>query len=322
MFLAHPPGRAPVSVSEEGDADAASWLDLLNPTDEERALAARITGLRMPTREEIEEIENSSRVYIEGDTFYLSTPLVRRIEDRCFTSPVGFVLSRDRLVTLRYSEFSVFELVSQRLAAHDAPFGPEEELVLLLEAVTDRIADLLEYSGRELDQMSKQIFHSTQQRAKDPDRMLRTQLQLVGRQADLISAARDSLLGMQRIVVYVSENNDEHRRQRFATRLDALARDVSSLSDYDVQMTNKVQFLLDATLGFINIEQNNGIRVLTVVSIIGVPPTLIASIYGMNFKNIPELNWSFGYYYALSLMTATIVLPLIWFWRRGWLGGR
>ena len=322
MFLAHPAGRPPVTVSSDVESDAAAWLDLIDPTEEERALAETLTGLRMPTRQNIEEIESSSRVYMEEQTFYLSTPLVRRTDDLAYTSPVGFVLSHDRLVTIRYSDYPVFETVGRKLSKHDAPRNAEDTMVLLLEAIIDRIADLLELSGRELDGLSKQIFHAQGPQGSNIDRMLRALLQKVGKETDLVSSVRDSLLGLQRIILYISDNGDRPCREKFSTRLKLLSKDISSLNDYDSQLNNKVQFLLDATLGFINIEQNNGIKILTVVSIVGIPPTLIASIYGMNFKNIPELNWAYGYWYALGLMAATIVLPMIWFWRKGWLGGR
>jgi magnesium transporter len=321
MFLAHPAGRPPVVVVSKMESESAAWLDLLNPTEEEHALAAQLSGLRIPTRAEIEEIESSSRVYMEDQTFYLSTPLVRRIDDLSFTSPVGFVLSPDQLVTIRYTDYPVFETVGTRVARHSAPHSAEDTMVLLLEAIIDRIADLLEICGHDLDQISKRVFHSQDGNGGNVDRMLRSLLMEVGRKTDLVSSARDSLLGLQRVILYIGENGERPCKQRFGTRLNLLAKDISSLNDYDGQLNNKVQFLLDATLGFINIEQNNGIKILTVVSIVGIPPTLIASIYGMNFKNIPELNWSFGYWYALGLMAATILLPMIWFWRKGWLGG-
>lgn len=133
---------------------------------------------------------------------------------------------------------------------------------------------------------------------------------------------RDSLLGLGRIALYVGENALHARHATLKPQLGVIERDINSLNDYVGQMNNKVQFLLDATLGFINIEQNNGIRLLTVVSFVGVPPTLIASIYGMNFKDMPELSWNHGYVYALGMMALTIVGPLFVFWRKGWLGGR
>ena len=322
MFNAHPPGRPSVVVSAEADVEGSAWLALLDPTDGERALAERLTGLRMPTRQDVEEIESSSRVFVEDGTFYLSTPLVRRTEELVFSAPVGFVVGHDRLITVRYSDYPVFDLVAKRLARQDAPHDAEDSMLMLLEAIVDRLADLLEMSGRQLDALSRQIFQMPVPHGQNLDRSLRALLQRVGRETDLVSGMRDSLLGMQRIALFISENGDRPCQERLRTRLSLLSKDINSLNDYDGQLNNKVQFLLDATLGFINIEQNNGIKILTVVSIVGIPPTLIASIYGMNFKDIPELSWSYGYWYALALMAATIVLPMIWFWRKGGRRGR
>ena len=322
MFTAHPPGRPPVAVSSKAESDGSAWLDLLDPTEAERALAQTLTGLRIPTRQDVDEIESSSRVYIEDRTFYLSTPLVRRTDELVFSAPVGFVVSQDRLITIRYSDYPVFDLVGKKLAKQATPHDAEDTMLLLLEAIVDRLADLLETSGRELDHLSKQIFQSPPPHGRNVDRMMRALLQKVGRETDLVSGIRDSLLGMERIILYIRENGERPSQEHFGTRLSLLSKDIGSLNDYDGQLNAKVQFLLDATLGFINIEQNNNIKILTVVSIVGIPPTLIASIYGMNFKHIPELSWSFGYWYALGLMAATVVLPMIWFWRRGWLGGR
>ena len=322
MFLAYPAGRPPTAVSSRAESEGSAWLDLLDPTEEERALAQTLTGLRIPTRQEVEEIESSSRVYVEDDTLYLSTPLVRRTGDISFTSPVGFVLSRDHLLTIRYTDYPSFETVGRKLSKDATAHNAEDSLLLLLEGIVDRIADVLEICGRELDQLSKRVFHARDHEVSNNDRTLRALLQKVGKEADLVSSVRDSLLGLQRIALYVSENGEQPCRERFGTRLTLLSKDIASLNDYDGQLNSKVHFLLDATLGFINIEQNNGIKILTVVSIIGIPPTLIASIYGMNFKNMPELNWTYGYWYALGLMAVTIVVPMIWFWRKGWLGGR
>ncbi len=322
MFVSHPSGRAPSAVLTDTEVAGVAWFDLLNPAEEERLLAQRLTGLRMPTRPEIEEIESSSRVYTEGDTFYLSTPLVRRIGDVSFLASVGFVLSRDRLVTIRYTDYTVFETVSGRVAGSAVPQAGSDIMVLLLEAIIDRIADLLEMCGHDLDSISRRVFQARDGSGNNIDRKLRNLLVEVGSKADLVSGVRDSLLGLQRVIVYLGEHHPCVNGERFSTQLALLVRDIASLSDYDGQLNTKVQFLLDATLGFINIEQNNGIKILTVVSIVGIPPTLIASIYGMNFKDIPELSWSFGYWYALGLMGLTIVLPMIWFWRKGWLGSR
>ena len=323
MFLAHPAGRAPVPVRDERDSELASWLDLIEPTDAEYALASQVSGLRIPTREQLDEIETSSRLQMQDGVFYLSTPLVRRLDDEIsLVTPIGFVLSADRLITIRYTAFKTFDVVSKRVSEQKGSCNADATLILLIEAMVDRLADILERLGLDLDGLSNRIFRASNQEHGDVDRALRDLLRHVGRSADLLSDVRESLLGLGRITLYVGENTVSTPRGMVSAHFATIGRDISSLNDFVAQMNNKVQFLLDATLGFINIEQSNGIRLLTVVSFIGVPPTLIASIYGMNFKNIPELNWTYGYFYALGMMAATVIGPLLLFWRKGWLGTR
>lgn len=320
MFVAHCPGQAPRPIVTDADATGIAWLDLLDPTPDEQALAAKVTGQRIPTRADLEEIESSSRLFMEDDAVYLSTPLVRRIQDDFFVSPVGFVLMRDRLLTIRFTEFSSFDLIAKQVTGSKENYSGDEVSVLLLEAVVDRMADILEHLGQSLDTLSRDVFQADQPRqAGRADQMLRSLLRRVGRSGDLASSVRDSLLGMERIAIFVSENKKHDLSEKLRDRMSTVARDIVSLNDFVSQISNKVQFLLDATLGFISIEQNNGMKILTVVSFIGVAPTLVAGIYGMNFHDIPELNWKYGYWYSLALMAATIVIPLLWFWQRGWL---
>ncbi|AZV39169.1 magnesium transporter [Komagataeibacter xylinus] len=320
MFLAHHPGAPARTVTTAADATGAAWLDLLDPTTDEEALAARITGLRIPTRAQLDEIESSSRLFMEGDAVYLSTPLVRKTPDDFFVSPVGFVLMRERILTIRYTGFSAFDVVARQVAGQDAPLSANEAGIMLLEAIVDRLADILEHLGQSLDGMSKDVFQSETPSQAQAANLLRNMLRRVGRSGDLSSSVRDSLLGLERISIFLGESKRHDLSERLQARLGTVGRDIRSLNDFVSQTANKVQFLLDATLGFISIEQNNGMKILTVVSFIGVAPTLVAGIYGMNFHDIPELNWKYGYWYSLILMAATVVLPLLWFWRRGWLG--
>ncbi|GEN03712.1 hypothetical protein AIN02nite_17370 [Acetobacter indonesiensis] len=225
-------------------------------------------------------------------------------------------------------------------------------MVALIETIVDRLADILESVGALLDTLSQDIFRK--QRSELPRHNIaawqRNLLQRVGSSGDLCSRMRDTLLGLERLTIFLGESKKDGAApssgfplttRRFEAgvttlptenapyalsgalraRMTTANRDLSSLTDYVAQAAAKVEFLLDATLGFISIEQNGMMKVLTVVSFIGVAPTLIAGVYGMNFKDIPELGWRYGYWYSLALMTASVVLPLVWFWRKGWLGG-
>ncbi|MGI4977861.1 MAG: magnesium transporter CorA family protein [Janthinobacterium lividum] len=333
MLTVHP-GGAPARVLPAPQAGPAAgvWLDLFDGTDAERALAAELTGLRVPAREEIAEIETSSRLQRAGDTLYLSTSIVARPDDGgpLLVTPLGLVLSPRHLLTVRYSRLAAFDGFARALAAGSPdPVGPEgggaasstDAFLGLLEAMVDRAADILEHAGAELDSLSATIFHAETRpgRGGRSDATLRAVLRRIGQAGDLVSHLRDSLLGLGRISAFVAEAHMPWMPPDLHGRCVSVRADIASLADHDAQLTNKVQFLLDATLGFLNIEQNNGIKVLTVVSLIGIPPTLIASIYGMNFKNMPELDWTYGYPYALCLIVFSVVGPLALFRWRGWL---
>ena len=349
MLTVHP-GDAPARVLPDPPPGAPPplgqdvWFDLLDGTDTERALAARLTGLRVPAREEIAEIEASSRLQREGDTLYLSTSIVARPDDGTplLVTPLGLVLSPCHLLTVRYSRLAAFDSFARTLSAGaTGPAAPDpatpgpantglatraapsstDAFLGLMEAMVDRAADILEHAGAELNTLSGMIFHAENRpgRGGRSDATLRGVLRRIGRAGDLVSHLRDSLLGLGRIAAYVAEAHLPWMPADLHGRCVSVRADIASLSDHDAQLTNKVQFLLDATLGFLNIEQNNGIKVLTVVSLIGIPPTLIASIYGMNFKNMPELDWTYGYPYALCLILLSVVGPLALFRWRGWL---
>ena len=299
------------------------WLDLLDPTDQERSTVERITHLRVPAEADIAEIESSSRLMAENSALYLSMPLTFWDKEKgaSLVLPVGFVLSATHLITVRYAAMPVFDDFAQRFASnpHTTSGGA---FVGLLEAIIDRLADVLEHIGADLAEKSHSIFGSdmdTEKNSNKIDARLRSTLRGIGRIGDRLANIHDSLVGTQRIVTYAHDMSADWMDKALVQRCSTLRADIMSLMDYDVQMSNKVQFLLDATLGFINIEQNNGIKILTVVSVVGVPPTLVASIYGMNFKWIPELQWEYGYFYGLTVIVFSAILPLLWFKKRGWI---
>lgn len=300
------------------------WIDLVAPDPAEVAAVERATGLHIPSRAELSEIESSSRVRAEHGTLYLSAPLVSHIDTMApRSSPVGFVLTAERLITVRFEALRAFDSFIHDLG--DA--GPVDcsgaVFAGLIETIVDRGADVLEGIAAELDTVSHLLFRSgtIEDKVHRPARHeadLRNTLRQIGSNGDLASTIRDSLLAIARIVAYVEGNGASWLSPEVKPRLDTVRHDVSSLSDYDSHLVNKTQFLLDATLGLINIEQNNIIKVLTIVSVVGVPPTLVASMYGMNFHNMPELDWAWGYPYGLTLIALSAVLPLAWFRWRGW----
>jgi magnesium transporter len=312
-------GEAPPTSA---GADAL-WIDLVSPTQAERAEVEQATGLPVPDRDSVAEIENSSRLVNRDGILTLSTPMLSRAANGdLVAAPIGFVVAPNRLLTLRYAGSVVFDGFAENFRLAGQPRSGMQPFLGVLEALVDRLADVLEQLGAELDAISADIFNSGaggRAPSRRRDAFLQVTLADVGRKGAHISQLRDGLLGVGRIVRFVAETAPAWLHETEQKRLKVLDRDIASLADYDTQLTNKIQFLLDATLGFINIEQNNTIKVLTVVSIVGIPPTFIASMYGMNFKNMPELNWTYGYEYGLALIALSIVIPLVIFWRRGWL---
>jgi magnesium transporter len=303
------------------------WFDLESGTPEELAFVAKLTGLSLPAHEDLTEIENSARLSANGGVLTLSMPIVTRTPDGLHSSACGFVLAPDRLVTLRFAPSMVFDSFAEQ--NHETgENGSRSASVFagLLETIVDRQADVLEKLRMELDELSHQVFHHRFGNPKDPgsltrrnaERDLQAILVTLGRDYDIISFLRDGQLGVARIAAYV-EGTAEWLPKPVVARLGSVQKDMTSLNEFSTHLTDKVQFLLDATLGLINIAQNGLIKVLTIVSIVGIPPTLIAGIYGMNFVNIPELHWRFGYAYAWVVMILSAIMPLAFFRAKRWL---
>ena len=301
----------------------ALWIDLFDPTEDERQRVEQATKLRIPTKAAIEEIESSSRVFSEGAALYLSTPVLPGTDwVTSAATTVGFVLSATQLVTLRFGQVAAFDAVTARLANTDAPRAGDV-FMTILEAIVEQAADTLELASAELERVSHSAF-----RAEPPGRrhsvvktsgILRGALRHIGRMGDGVSHIRETLLGIGRIASYVQETGQAIHGTVDPARLTAIRIDIGSLNEYLGHITNKIQFLLDATLGFINIEQNEIVKTLTIASVVGVPPVIVAGIYGMNFRLMPELGWRLGYPFALVLIVVSALLPIAWFKWRGWM---
>ena len=299
------------------------WLDLLNPTSAEMAKVEEMLGATLPSLGALSEIESSSRLRNHGGVLYMSTPsAARRPEGAQTAPPLGFVLSADRLVTVRFMPLPAFDAVAGKFASsEDAPKSSLEVFTLLCEEIVDRVADILEHLAAELNGLSIDAFHAEDTRGRHAaraNRVLRAQLRQVGRLGDRLSEVRDGLQGLGRIVAYTDQYACEWSDGAFKPRLAGLRQDIHSLIDYEEQLASKVQFVLDALVGLIGIAQNDVFKVLTIVSIVGIPPTLMAGIYGMNFKNMPEYDWAWGYQYGWAVILLSAAIPLVWFKVRGW----
>jgi len=311
---------APGNVLPEG----AVWLDLIEPTPEEEKAIEGMLELEMPTREEMQEIETSSRLYREGDVSYMTANVLYHAETPLpQTTAVTFMRTPRALVTLRYADplsFRQFVARAQRQPGLRA--NADAMLCGLLDSVIDRAADVIENAGKDLDGVSRGIFGYGQRGEYDPadETDLEDAVRKLGRIEDLTSRIRDSLVSLTRLIAFLNLTMAEQRGTKESrTWLKTLSRDVQSLNEQAAFLAHKGNFLLDATLGLINIQQTKIIKIFSVAATVFLPPTLIASIYGMNFKIQPELEWTWGYPFALVLMVLSAILPYWWFKRKGWL---
>jgi len=302
--------------------DRVVWVDLFSPTREEDAVIEDWIGVSIPSLEEMEEIEISSRLYVENGAYIMTATLPAHADgDRPKMSPVTFVLAGSRLVTVRYHEPRAFQTFPQRAEKVDTGCHSGDTILIgLLEAIVDRLADVLERASTDVVGISHDIFHPSEKKASKRDRDFQLVLRRIGRKEDLVSKIQDSLLTLQRLSGFLSNATIKGKGFRdIRPRIKTLSRDILSLSDHASFQTQKINFLLDATLGMINIEQNAIIKIVSVAAVVFLPPTLVASVYGMNFELMPELKWPLGYPFALVLMIVSAVLPFWFFRRKGWL---
>lgn len=301
-------------------ANAPFWIDLLNPTAEEIARMAGEFSVQVPTRDALQEIESSSRLRSAGQVLYVSMPLTVQDSAGLAPVPLGFILSPQLLVTVRYSDIPAFDQVRSRLETGEQMSGAAA-FACLIDAIVDNSADMLEKLSRDLATVSERVFRRNAASSVSDRRLarsLRASLNAVGAAGEDESRIRESLHGLQRIIGFVSEMTVNWMPPDLVTRLKTARQDLMSLIDFEGHLVDKTQFLLDAILGYISTEQNDIFKVLTIVSVVGIPPTLIASMYGMNFHNMPELGWRWGYPYALVLIALSTIIPIVWFKRRGW----
>jgi magnesium transporter len=324
LTVYHTVGGALVKRAEPAAMKDAVWLDLVNPTKDEDLLVERTLSISVPTREEMSEIEASSRLYQEGGAYYM-TALVLHQADMQGEPPVGtpvtFALANNHLVTVRYAEPRAFPIFVSRAQKKDAACMTGAAVLMgLLEAIIDREADRVERIQGEVDKLSQTIFAGKKRGERTRTRRFDVTIQMIGREGELTSRSRECMLTLDRLLTYLahimSERGDE---KLLRARVKTASRDVQSLADHIGYLSTKITFLLDATLGMISNEQNSIIKIFSVLAVTLMPPTLVGTVYGMNFKHMPELEWAWGYGWALALMAVSAVLPWVYFKRKGWL---
>ncbi|MDR3512450.1 MAG: magnesium transporter CorA family protein [Caulobacteraceae bacterium] len=301
----------------------AVWIDLLNGSEAEIQLIEDHTGLRLPTLDDLAEIEQSSRQSFADGVLRLAAPIVAQADtDHPKLSYVGVILTGRVLITVRFDQLKMFDLTVAKACEPGAGTTSAQVFATLMEAFVDRQADLLEIARARLDQVSHMVFRpsaTSLRRVSRSNLVMRKKLQTIGGVGERISIIRESLLAVDRMIPFALEATKDWFDPALAHRLSAVRQDIESLNLFEEHLSNKVQFLLDAVLGFIGIEQNDIFKVLTIASVVGIFPTLVAGWYGMNFRNMPEYGWTFGYQYGIAAIVASTILPLLWFKWRGWM---
>jgi magnesium transporter len=331
MIIAHRPDTSSADPGQhclhrmgpDESLDRAVWIDLVNPTTEEDARVEKQLGIAIPTREEMRDLEPSELIYTEGNGRFMTTRIICHSDTNVpKLTDVTFILTEKALVTVRYDDPGSFMIFLNRVAKPGGCAGqPESVLDGLIEAVVDRAAEVLRGVGDQIDAVSRKIFDS---RARDVERQGAYQriIRSIGQYEQIISNVRESMVSVERVLLYLSaiyQNRPQKRGAAFSAEWRTAVRDVQAIEEHATFLSSKLQFNLDATLGLVSIEQNKIIKLFSVVSVVMMPPTLIASIYGMNFKAMPELSWEFGYPMAIGLMIICAVLPYAYFrWKR-WL---
>lgn len=325
MIIAYRKGGEAVAINTQAPPSSLPedvvWIDMLRPTKEEDLLVESILGIEVPTREDLKDIEPSSRLYTTESAVFMTASLVFKADsDLPALTDIAFILTKGKLVTIRYDEPKAFALFTA--AMHRIPGGCSNGTILaarLLETVVDRTAEILENAVAKVDAVSLQVFGNQTVGKRRPPHYLEAKLIDVAAHHRLVAKTRDSLASLSRLMtfLYTVQTVQEHRDARELCR--AISLDIQSLSEHASFISGNITFLLDASLGLINVEQNAIIKIFSIASVVFLPPTLVASLYGMNFEIMPELHWTYGYPMAVVAMVISAIVPFYFFRWKGWL---
>ena len=321
MIIYHPVPAEPGAPPPDGTV----WIDLLEASEAEVQMIEAHVGHHLPTRDQLAEIQQSSRQFFKNGVLRLSAPMMAVGDDKVgpHLTQVGLVLTQDLLITVRDQHLQIFESVAETACGPHAPTSRPLVFTALMEAFVDRQADLLEEARERLDEVSHAVFRASSsaspRRIAQTTMIMRRKLQTLGRIGERTSLIRESLLTVDRAVPFTLEATKDWFAPDLVHRLGDVRTDIESLNLFEEHLLGKVQFLLDAVLGFIGIEQNDIFKVLTIASVVGIFPTLIAGWYGMNFHNMPEYGWAYGYQFGIGAIVLSTILPLAWFKWRGWM---
>ncbi len=302
--------------------EGAAWIDLFEPTREEDRLVEAYLGIEIPTREEMQDIEPSSLLYAENGARYMTARIICSSDTEApKLTAISFIVTDKALVTVRYDEPRSFLLFANRIGKPGVcTRQPEAVLDGLIEAIIDRAAEVLRKVGDEIELTSRSVFE-TDAAISDRGKGFQNVIRSLGRHGDLISNVQESMVSLERMLLYLSANTARPKRSSgFEAEWRTAVRDVKSIEEHALFLSSKMQFILEATLGLVSLDQNRIVKIFSVLAVIFMPPTLVASIYGMNFKaGMWELEWQHGYKMALMMMLAAAALPYLFFRWKKWL---
>ncbi|GGX41036.1 magnesium/cobalt transporter CorA [Undibacterium squillarum] len=320
VFVLHNGRLSQINIESRADLENTLpvWVDLTDPNEEEREWVKSIYGVTLPGEDEVKDIEASARYYeADNGDLHLRTDFLideENEDEPAQTVTVAFILAKEILFSVHHTDLPVFRLVRMRARSRPGSINDYRDVLLDLYATdAEYSADALEGIYQKLEDVSRAVL---QKEFSDQDAA--AALNAIAQEEDLNGRIRRNMMDTRRAVSFLMRgrllNADQFEEAR------QILRDIESLDGHTSFLFDKINFLMDATVGFININQNKIIKIFSVASVAFLPPTLIASIYGMNFKGwFPELEWDFGYPFALALMVASAITPFWYFRRRGWL---
>jgi magnesium transporter len=299
------------------------WVDLINPNPQEEKYIEKILNIEAPTEEEMDKFEVISPFYKEKGVEYMTVTIM---DKACGNYPdstaITFILTNKYLITTRYDKPQSLDYMNSWIVRNKSKtFSSEYVLTTIIDFIVNCCADILEEVGNEIDNLLKVVFEKPTDKKKNSSELYNDIIRRIGCTGTIISKNRESLISLNRTIIYFSQiDNAKYMNNKDSRlRIKHISREISSLSEYANFLSQRNSFLLDATLGMISVEQNIIIKVFTVAAAIFMPPTVIASIYGMNFKFMPGLSYDFGYLYALAFIIISALAPYLYFKRKGWL---
>lgn len=291
------------------------WVDMVDPTDDERELVQSSFRLELPEDEELEDIEESARCYIDESGLHISSFFLHKDGAESSNVTVSFTLHAGRLLTIRQEELAVFRLFRLRARVQPGLVANAQDILLsIFDAAIEYDADMLEEVYSDLEPISKRVLSHKEEMT---DQVMAETVALLAAYEDVNGKVRLDLMDTRRALSFLLRSRQCGPEQE--ANLREILRDLESLNNHTAFLFDKINFLMDAVMGLINLAQNKIIKIFSIASVVFLPPTLVASMYGMNFQHMPELAQTWGYPWAIVLMIISGIAPYWFFKRKGWL---